>query len=385
MECDSETYVYGVIIRNNYLLNKKGIGVSAVAANQRNILIENNRINFSMYYGITVDTGDNVRISGNDIRHVAMSATNPDDTDSNVKVGNISIPSDASTVVIDGTTYYYVEVKNKCSKIELLDTTHLVLLDDDLNIIVSGSTQKTFSVYIATATPGAYSDAYRLTVRSCCLMSELDGIEVSNNTLIAENNTETTNMCIRAACNIIGNVLSNCYSLLLKCNFERNKYHYVGNYGFAIGDGAKLINNNIIGFSNFSGCLTEVRGDATIKDNIINDTNNSLLFSFVKGNITVIGNKLITTNAIAVTQNNGKQKGIIAENNVYDFSKAFSSDNDLTDYLNNVPAAKAIGSSSERPTLHVQLKGFEYYDTTLSKKIMWNGSAWVNVDGSSLI
>lgn len=29
-------------------------------------------------------------------------------------------------------------------------------------------------------------------------------------------------------------------------------------------------------------------------------------------------------------------------------------------------------------------EGFEYYDTTLNKKILWNGSEWVNMDGISL-
>ena len=29
-------------------------------------------------------------------------------------------------------------------------------------------------------------------------------------------------------------------------------------------------------------------------------------------------------------------------------------------------------------------EGFEYYDTTLKKKILWNGTAWVNLDGTEL-
>lgn len=32
----------------------------------------------------------------------------------------------------------------------------------------------------------------------------------------------------------------------------------------------------------------------------------------------------------------------------------------------------------------VVYEGFEYYDTTLKKKLLWNGTEWVNVDGSSL-
>ena len=38
----------------------------------------------------------------------------------------------------------------------------------------------------------------------------------------------------------------------------------------------------------------------------------------------------------------------------------------------------------KRPALTSSEEGFEYYDTTLKKKILWNGTAWVNMDGSSL-
>lgn len=42
------------------------------------------------------------------------------------------------------------------------------------------------------------------------------------------------------------------------------------------------------------------------------------------------------------------------------------------------------GNSGVRPTLLTGHAGFLYYDTTLSKMILWNGTAWVNVDGSAL-
>ena len=40
------------------------------------------------------------------------------------------------------------------------------------------------------------------------------------------------------------------------------------------------------------------------------------------------------------------------------------------------------GTTAERPTSVNE--GFEYYDSSLKKKILWNGSAWVNIDGTSL-
>ena len=42
------------------------------------------------------------------------------------------------------------------------------------------------------------------------------------------------------------------------------------------------------------------------------------------------------------------------------------------------------GTTNQRPTLISTDEGFEYYDITLKKKILWNGTAWVNMDGSSL-
>lgn len=45
---------------------------------------------------------------------------------------------------------------------------------------------------------------------------------------------------------------------------------------------------------------------------------------------------------------------------------------------------KLRGSSSSRPNPTNNDEGFEYYDSTLKKKILWNGTAWVNLDGTQL-
>lgn len=42
------------------------------------------------------------------------------------------------------------------------------------------------------------------------------------------------------------------------------------------------------------------------------------------------------------------------------------------------------GTTSARPTLELVSAGFKYYDTTLNKYIMSNGTAWTNLDGSAL-
>lgn len=44
----------------------------------------------------------------------------------------------------------------------------------------------------------------------------------------------------------------------------------------------------------------------------------------------------------------------------------------------------ARGTTSERPTLTTIDDGFVYYDRTLLKLIIWNGTAWTNLDGTTL-
>ena len=43
-----------------------------------------------------------------------------------------------------------------------------------------------------------------------------------------------------------------------------------------------------------------------------------------------------------------------------------------------------LGTTTDRPSLDSNDEGFEFYDTSLKKKILWNGSSWVNMDGTAL-
>lgn len=54
-----------------------------------------------------------------------------------------------------------------------------------------------------------------------------------------------------------------------------------------------------------------------------------------------------------------------------------------TSSLNYVETTKEVhfGSTEERMYKHV---GYQYFDTTLGKYICWNGTAWVNLDGTAL-
>lgn len=43
-----------------------------------------------------------------------------------------------------------------------------------------------------------------------------------------------------------------------------------------------------------------------------------------------------------------------------------------------------LGTTTDRPSLDSKDEGFEFYDTSLKKKILWNGTAWVNINGTTL-
>ena len=45
---------------------------------------------------------------------------------------------------------------------------------------------------------------------------------------------------------------------------------------------------------------------------------------------------------------------------------------------------KTYGTTAERPTPTIAWIGYVYFDTTLGKMIVWNGTAWVNMDGTAL-
>lgn len=47
----------------------------------------------------------------------------------------------------------------------------------------------------------------------------------------------------------------------------------------------------------------------------------------------------------------------------------------------------SIGSTNDRPVLdtHLRIKGMLYFDTDINRLIVWNGTAWVNTDGTELM
>lgn len=64
------------------------------------------------------------------------------------------------------------------------------------------------------------------------------------------------------------------------------------------------------------------------------------------------------------------------------FYKKFSADSIIQ--FNRILPNITQGTTEERPSVGADNGGFSYYDTTLKKSILWNGTAWVNMDGTAL-
>lgn len=74
---------------------------------------------------------------------------------------------------------------------------------------------------------------------------------------------------------------------------------------------------------------------------------------------------------------------------INDCPATIETDRNIYKYTNGAVHAifdyrRKSGTTAQRPALSSSDAGWVYYDTSLSKAIIWNGSAWVNMDGSAL-
>ena len=92
------------------------------------------------------------------------------------------------------------------------------------------------------------------------------------------------------------------------------------------------------------------------------------------------GKTVITGNYTNGSVNNHFLGDLAANTNV--FERALVEFNDPETYSNM--HSSRIGTTANRPTGLEIIPGRTYFDTILSKSIVYNGLAWVNVDGSAL-
>ena len=71
----------------------------------------------------------------------------------------------------------------------------------------------------------------------------------------------------------------------------------------------------------------------------------------------------------------------LTESNYSNFSVNFC---DIPESAFTLDCNPSTGTNEKRPVLTATNIGFQYYDTSLKKYIVWDGTAWTNMDGSSL-
>ena len=89
----------------------------------------------------------------------------------------------------------------------------------------------------------------------------------------------------------------------------------------------------------------------------------------------IINNKFVISNTDFIPLATSTSNGLMTSVDKINLAVLMSKVNNLT----------AKGNTNSRPTLSNTDEGFEYYDSTLKKKILWNGTEWANMDGSILI
>lgn len=102
------------------------------------------------------------------------------------------------------------------------------------------------------------------------------------------------------------------------------------------------------------------------------------IFTNKESNITLIDTDVSITDTTLVFNTSGVYH-IKLENKVYIITYNGKRIENIIDYSNLLK-----GTTDNRPILASINEGFEYYDSTLKKKILWNGSTWTNLDGTAL-
>nr|DAH69624.1 MAG TPA: tail spike protein [Bacteriophage sp.] len=102
------------------------------------------------------------------------------------------------------------------------------------------------------------------------------------------------------------------------------------------------------------------------------------IFTNKESNITLIDTDVSITDTTLVFNISGVYY-IKLKNKVYIITYNGKRIENIIDYSNLLK-----GTTDNRPILASINEGFEYYDTTLKKMILWNGTAWTNLDGTAL-
>ena len=215
-----------------------------------------------------------------------------------------------------------------------------------------------------------------------------ENIHIDNNSIII-NDYSNYKTAITSTHSTIAGILFFGRSSLKNVTITNNVIEGNPSSGIAIGD----VRSSIGETDSYS-----VFSDIIIKNNIIKNcgygsTSTSLYKAFLRIGNGIYKNVFIKNNILNKTDNSYATPNAIYNQTNADSSKSnlYCVENILTSVLDNEFTINAYnayniiidkGSNTQRPT--IANAGDTYYDTSLNKMIMYNGTAWVNVDGTAL-
>ena len=135
---------------------------------------------------------------------------------------------------------------------------------------------------------------------------------------------------------------------------------------------------------NQDNTIYDVKYDFEAIDNISFKPNSIVIFNGGSFN-----NKFVISNTDFIPTVSTTTNGLMSSTDKTNLdllnTKVPTIENNITDLSDKINNLNSKGNTDSRPTLLGTDEGFEYYDTTLKKKILWNGTTWVNLDGTELV
>ena len=248
--------------------------------------------------------------------------------------------------------------------------------------------------------------------------SQIEGLIINNNTIKNGNvDSRKTNLAIQIIgkfklLEITNNVLNSCIlisspngiSEVKRLNISGNKIYDSPRGGIMILGGTSnneyiTIENNIIINSKQTGIYisppTNQQGGVTIVtgNSVINSGLDGSGSSEQRSSLTISRVKLlvITDNIYGDMQETTTQATILNLSNIPlvrmmgNTILSTSIGNTITNVTDILDSGYLIGPTASRPVSQAtRTKGRQYFDTTLNKYICWDGTAWINVDGTAL-
>lgn len=376
---DNKTIVGGPGIR---------LGHSFTYAN--NCLIDNNIIKWGNFVinsgnsnsdrGISLDAGNNNIVQNNYIQDVLKGIGSSVTKKQGTIIKNNNINAIDYGIIIYGDINCIIEDNNVNVKQGIGLWSHLC------DSIIKSNTVK-FSDGIP--------DTDTLTDKDYCgffIETGNNNCNISNNFVVAHNSLKIdttdakdvilTNNCFKSQKD---------YKINFKCENLIYKGNDICNQSINLPKKAYIDNNRLYGYK-----VPPIRIEKCIEHIITNNhfaTENSYAVSIYIANTTEIERCIINNNTCnsGVAFCDDKALSYYGNKLKMGFAPSFRDEKNPLFFINGnivdsqgFPKYLTIGTTNNRPTLTENHAGAEYYDTTLKKKILWNGSEWTNVDGTTL-